>query len=79
MELVVNGELYHHGVTGQKWGIRNGPPYPIEDKTLRKGTRLASVSIEKDSNKYKEIKGLNKSSEEEKRREEYKKNHKDSE
>lgn len=22
--------LYHHGVKGQKWGIKNGPPYPIE-------------------------------------------------
>lgn len=22
-------ELYHHGVVGQKWGTRNGPPYPL--------------------------------------------------
>ena len=22
--------LAHHGIKGQKWGIRNGPPYPIE-------------------------------------------------
>lgn len=22
-------ELYHHGIAGQKWGKRNGPPYPI--------------------------------------------------
>ena len=22
-------ELYHHGVAGQKWGKRNGPPYPL--------------------------------------------------
>ena len=34
----------HHGVKGQKWGVRNGPPYPIEDKILKKGTRLNSVS-----------------------------------
>lgn len=21
--------LYHHGIKGQKWGKRNGPPYPL--------------------------------------------------
>lgn len=24
-----NLELYHHGIRGQKWGVRNGPPYPL--------------------------------------------------
>lgn len=23
-------ELYHHGIRGQKWGVRHGPPYPLE-------------------------------------------------
>lgn len=23
------GELYHHGILGQKWGRHNGPPYPL--------------------------------------------------
>lgn len=45
-------ELYHHGVKGQQWGVRNGPPYPIEDKVLRKGTRLNSVSSFKPSSDY---------------------------
>ena len=26
----MNRELYHHGVKGQKWGITNGPPYPLD-------------------------------------------------
>ena len=24
--------LMHHGIKGQKWGIRNGPPYPLRNK-----------------------------------------------
>lgn len=24
--------LRHHGIKGQKWGVRNGPPYPIKDR-----------------------------------------------
>lgn len=23
-------ELYHHGILGQKWGNKNGPPYPLK-------------------------------------------------
>ena len=22
--------ISHHGVEGQKWGVKNGPPYPLE-------------------------------------------------
>lgn len=25
-----NSELCHHGILGQKWGHRNGPPYPLD-------------------------------------------------
>ena len=39
-------ELYHHGVKGQKWGVRNGPPYPILN-----GTRRRELSI-KEATRY---------------------------
>ncbi len=26
----MDDELYHHGIQGQKWGKRNGPPYPLK-------------------------------------------------
>lgn len=29
-------ELYHHGVEGQKWGVKNGPPYPLKKSTSQK-------------------------------------------
>lgn len=25
-------ELMHHGIKGQKWGVRNGPPYPLDER-----------------------------------------------
>ena len=28
--------LMHHGIKGQEWGVRNGPPYPLEGKKVRK-------------------------------------------
>lgn len=31
--------LEHHGIDGQKWGVRNGPPYPLE---RQKGSKLSS-------------------------------------
>ena len=29
-ENTYNAELMHHGMKGQKWGVKNGPPYPID-------------------------------------------------
>ena len=28
-EIDYKNELRHHGIKGQKWGVRNGPPYPL--------------------------------------------------
>ena len=29
-KTLVHSSLYHHGITGQRWGVRNGPPYPLK-------------------------------------------------
>ena len=30
MDYLKLRELYHHGIKGQEWGVRNGPPYPLD-------------------------------------------------
>lgn len=37
--LIRSSVLAHHGIEGQKWGVRNGPPYPLDRKTHTKVVR----------------------------------------
>lgn len=51
-------ELYHHGIKGQQWGKRNGPPYPLGYVELLKGGYLSDKqkkSIKKVTNKNGDI------------------------
>lgn len=34
--------LMHHGVKGQKWGVRNGPPYPLKDGRSKGKAKVSS-------------------------------------
>ena len=36
-------ELYHHGIIGMHWGVKNGPPYPLSKTT--KGSRQTTNAI----------------------------------
>lgn len=30
-------DFYHHGILGQKWGVRHGPPYPLKGGSYSQG------------------------------------------
>lgn len=33
--MTVEDVLMHHGILGQKWGTKHGPPYPLDEKKSR--------------------------------------------
>ena len=51
-ELSYGGSLSHHGIKGQSWGKRNGPPYPLDQKTHNKVVKSASRKSAKGDSKY---------------------------
>lgn len=36
MIVIHRTELSHHGIKGQKWGVTNGPPYPLDTGTHKR-------------------------------------------
>lgn len=55
----MDNELYHHGVDGQKWGVKHGPPYPLDrsasrqEAKKRKARRKNMIKINKKRKKSK--------------------------
>lgn len=44
LNFTTQSQILHHGIEGQKWGVQNGPPYPLDSylstgKSLRKAAR----------------------------------------
>lgn len=48
--VVYSDELCHYGIKGQKWGVRNGPPYPLDAKGQIK--RVKSFNSDLNNWKY---------------------------
>ena len=40
-------ELYHHGIEGQKWGRKNGPPYPLDPEDHSRAEFKANPALRK--------------------------------
>ena len=38
-------ELYHYGIKDQKWGVKNGPPYPLDPSKRKSGSNLNASSL----------------------------------
>lgn len=48
--------LVHHGIEGQKWGVRNGPPYPLSRQKSGKIKSTKKTEHKKKNSGYKDTK-----------------------
>lgn len=66
MSYLIGGELAHHGILGQRHGVRNGPPYPLrrgdhsaaERNLAKRGIKTLTGYIKNTVNKHKKKKAL---------------------
>lgn len=45
MNSSYDSELKHHGILGQKWGVKNGPPYPLGSVNEARGISVADYKF----------------------------------
>ena len=45
-------ELYHHGIDGQRWGVRHGPPYPLDRADHNKVIEKSEKASKKRNTSY---------------------------
>lgn len=46
INLKSDDHLEHHGIKGQKWGVKNGPPYPLADNNHTTFEKKAGIAEE---------------------------------
>ena len=44
--------LVHHGILGQKWGVKNGPPYPLDQSAKPSSEKKKSFTLTDKQKKY---------------------------
>lgn len=66
-----DNQLYHHGINGQKWGKRNGPPYPLDYDQHSSSEKKKNTKTE--LNRYEDNNPKKRKSAKEKRQEEIQK------
>jgi len=54
--------LMHHGILGQKWGIQNGPPYPLDSSDHSVSEKKAGWRKSLDRSEKKQQSGYDKRS-----------------
>lgn len=58
LNFTTQSSFLHHGIQGQKWGVQNGPPYPLDRKKARAERKAARA----DAKEQKKIAKINRKS-----------------
>lgn len=73
MKNLIDDILEHHGVDGQKWGVKHGPPYPLDrnaKRQARKAERAEAAKKKKRAKALKKARKTKQKNQEAKRKEE---------
>lgn len=52
-DIMRNDFLAHHGILGQKWGVKNGPPYPLNSDKL--ATKIHNEAVKNEPKITKDV------------------------